>query len=228
MVMGTRYSGAAPLVAWAIEHDAVCVTVEYRLAPEHPAPIPVRDCYAGLAWMADHTADLAIDPDRIVIFGGSGGGGLAAGTTLLARDRGGPKLLGQLLQCPMLDDRSDTASAREFDGTGVWDRQCNITAWQAVLGDAFGTDDVDPYSAPARHPDLSGLPATFIDVGAAETYRDEAVDYARRIWAAGGLCELHVWGGAFHGFYDIVPGAAVSRACLEARDGWLRRRLSAA
>jgi acetyl esterase/lipase len=123
----------------------------------------------------------------------------------------------------MLDDRNETASSREYDGTGVWDRPCNITAWNAVLGDAFGTADVDRYSAPARHPDLSGLPTTFIDVGAAEVYRDEAVDYARRIWAAGGSCELHVWGGAFHGFYDIVPEAEVSRACRAARDGWLRR-----
>jgi acetyl esterase/lipase len=225
MIMGNRFAGAGPLVGWALEHDAICVTVEYRLAPEHPAPIPVQDCYAGLCWMARHAVELKVDPGRIIIFGGSGGGGLAAGTTLLARDRGGPQLLGQLLQCPMLDDRNDSLSSRQYEGSGVWDRQCNLTAWQAVLGDAFGRPDVDPYSVPARHPDLSNLPPSFIDVGAAEVYRDEAVAYASRIWAAGGICELHVWGGAFHGFYDIVPQSDLASACLAARDSWLRRRL---
>lgn len=226
MVMANRFVGADVLARWAVEYRAVCVSVEYRLAPEHQAPTLVEDCYAGLVWMAENAAGLGVDPDRIVIFGGSAGGGLAAGTAMLARDRDGPRLLGQILQCPMIDDRSNSASARQFEGQGVWDRQCNITAWQAVLGDRYGTDAVDPYSAPARMADLSNLPATYIDVGSAETYRDEAVDYARRIMAADGLCELHVWPGAFHGFYTIIPDAAVSQACVTTRDAWLRRLLA--
>jgi acetyl esterase/lipase len=225
MVMGNRYIGGDVLARWAVEHGAVGVSVEYRLAPEHQAPTLVEDCYAGLVWMAENAAALGIDPDRIVVFGGSAGGGLAAGTALLARDRGGPGLLGQILQCPMIDDRSASASARQFEGEGVWDRQCNVTAWQAVLGESYGTGQVDPYSAPARMADLSNLPSTFIDVGSAETFRDEVVDYAQRIMAAGGLCELHVWPGAFHGFYTIMPEAAVSRACTAARDAWLGRLL---
>ncbi|NOK04489.1 MULTISPECIES: alpha/beta hydrolase [Myxococcus] len=223
MVMGTRFAGAKPLVEWALRHDAVCVTVEYRLAPEHPAPTLVEDCYAGLAWMAAHADMLRFDPNQLVIFGGSGGGGLAAGTTLLARDRQGPRLLGQLLQCPMLDDRNETESAHRYDGVGVWDRTSNLTAWRAVLGDRCGGTEVSPYSAPARASDLSGLPPTFIDVGGAETFRDEAVAYARGILAAGGECELHVWGGAFHGFYDIAPQSDLARACIAARDAWLAR-----
>lgn len=223
MVMGTRFSGAKPLVDWALRHDAVCVTVEYRLAPEHPAPTPVEDCYAGLVWMAAHAELLRFDPSRLVIFGGSGGGGLAAGTTLLARDRGGPRLSGQLLQCPMLDDRNETESAHQYEGVGIWDRISNLTAWRAVLGDRRGGPDVSPYSAPARASDLRGLPPTFIDVAAVETFRDEAIAYARGILAAGGECELHVWGGAFHGFYDIAPQSDLARACIAARDGWLAR-----
>jgi acetyl esterase/lipase len=226
MVMANRFVGADVLARWAVEHGAVCVSVEYRLAPEHQAPTLVEDCYAGLVWMADNAAALGIDPERIVIFGGSAGGGLAAGTALLARDRGGPRLMGQILQCPMIDDRSDSASAHQFEGQGVWDRQCNVTAWQAVLGDCYGTDAVDPYSAPARMADLANLPPTFVDVGSAETYRDEAVDYAQRIMAASGQCELHVWPGAFHGFYTIIPDAALSRACIAARDAWLERLLN--
>ncbi|HTN62094.1 MAG TPA: alpha/beta hydrolase fold domain-containing protein [Devosia sp.] len=226
MVMGNRFAGAGPLVDWALKHDAVCVTVEYRLAPEHPAPIPVEDCYAGLLWMAQHAKALKIDPQQLVIFGGSGGGGLAAGVALLARDRKGPKLLGQMLQCPMIDDRNQTVSARQYDGVGVWDTTSNRTAWQAVLGDRCGGDDVSPYSAPARATDLSNLPPTFIDVGSAEVFRDEDIAYATGILAAGGQCELHVWGGAFHGFYDIAPQSDLAQACLAAREAWLDRLLA--
>ncbi|MDI1435820.1 alpha/beta hydrolase [Polyangium sorediatum] len=226
MVMCNRFAAVHPLVDWAMKHDAVGVTVEYRLAPEHPAPIPVEDCYAGLAWMAEHAEELRFDPECLVIFGGSGGGGLAAGTTLLSRDRQGPKLAGQLLQCPMIDDRNETVSSHQYQGTGIWDRTSNLTGWTAVLGDKRGTENVSPYSAPARATDLRGLPPTFIDVGAAEVFRDEDVAYASAIWAAGGDCELHVWGGAFHGFYDIAPTSEIAKACLAAREAWLARLLA--
>jgi len=225
MVMGDRFSGASPLIEWAEKYDAVCVTPEYRLAPEFPAPTPTEDCYAGLAWIVANSEKLKIDPQRIIIFGGSGGGGLAAGVTLMARDRVGPRLLGQLLQCPMIDDRNDTVSARQFSGTGVWDASSNQVAWQALLGDSYGSNDVSIYSAPARADDLSGLPPTFIDVAAKEVFRDEAIAYAMGIMQAGGQCELHVWGDAYHGFYDIVPDSAVSQACLAARESWLERML---
>lgn len=225
MVMGTRFAGMQPAVKWALEHDAVCVTAEYRLAPEHPAPIGLEDCYAALCWMVDSADMLGIDALPPVIFGGSGGGGIAAGVALLARDRGGPTLRGQLLQCPMLDDRDCTPSTWRNDGVSVWDRVSNRTAWQALLGERCGTEGVDAAIAPARATDLSGLSPTFIDAGSEEVFRDEAVQFAQAIWAAGGLCELHVWGGAFHGFYDIAPGSDISVACLAARDAWLARLL---
>jgi len=226
MVMADRFASVGPLIDWAMKYDAVAVTVEFRRAPEFPDPVPVEDCYAGLEWMAARTDELGFDPDRLVIFGGSGGGGLAAGTTLLARDRGGPALSGQLLQCPMIDDRNDTVSARRYDGVGVWDRTSNLTAWTMVLGERRGTPDVSPYAAPARATDLGGLPPTFIDVAAVEVFRDEAVAYASAIWAAGGEAELHVWGGAFHGFYDLAPTSAVAEACVAARESWLERMLA--
>lgn len=226
MVMGDRFASVGPLVGWAMKPDAVAVTVEFRRAPENPHPVPVEDCYAGLEWMAAHADELGFDPGKLVIFGGSGGGGLAAGVTLMARDRGGPALAGQLLQCPMLDDRNETGSARRYDGVGVWDRTSNLTAWTMVLGDRRGTAEVSPYAAPARATDLGGLPPTFIDVAAVEVFRDEAVAYANAIWAAGGEAELHVWGGAFHGFYDLAPETAVARSCVAARESWLDRLLA--
>ena len=226
MIVGDNRLGLEQFVAWAEELRAVVVSVEYRLAPETPHPGPVEDCFAGLTWTADHAAELGIDPDRIVIAGASAGGGLTAAVGLLARDRGGPALAGQMLQCPMLDDRNDTPSARQMTGAGIWDSTANRTGWTALLGDARGGPDVSPYAAPARATDLSGLPPTFIDVGSAETFRDEAVAYASRIWRAGGTAELHVWPGGCHGFAVLVPGAAISRAAVAAQLDWLRRVLS--
>ncbi len=207
---------------------AAVVSVDYRLAPETPHPGPVEDCYAGLVWTAEHADDLGIDPERSSLIGGSAGGGLAAALALLARDRGGPALAGQLLMCPMLDDRNDSPSVHQMAELPMWNRQANEVGWTALLGDARGGPDVSPYAAPARADDLSGLPPAFIDVGSADTFRDEDVDYATRIWQAGGIAELHVWPGGYHGFDGIVPHAALSKAAVAARATWLARLLGAA
>ncbi|MFE7275774.1 alpha/beta hydrolase [Streptomyces sp. NPDC057623] len=223
MVAGSHRLGT-PL-DWAEELGLVVVSVEYRLAPEHPHPAPVEDCYAGLLWTVEHAKEIGGDPDRVILAGGSAGGGLAAAVALLARDRGGPRVIGQVLMCPMLDDRNDTPSAHQMAGLGVWDRTSNETGWSALLGEARGTGDVSPYAAPARAGDLSGLPPAFIDVGSAETFRDEDIAYASRIWQAGGVAELHVWPGGFHGFDSLVPQAVLSVEAREARIRWLRRLL---
>jgi hypothetical protein len=146
MVMGTSRTGADEMALWADEVGAVAVSVEYRLAPEHPHPALVEDCYAGLVWTAQHAEELGIDPSRLVIAGASAGGGLAAGTALMARDRGGPALSHQILMCPMLDDRGITPSSQELDGEGIWDRTANLVGWTALLGDARGGPDVSPYA----------------------------------------------------------------------------------
>ncbi|MEU7001488.1 alpha/beta hydrolase [Nonomuraea sp. NPDC046570] len=225
MIVGDKRTGMAEMLDWAQELRLVVVSVEYRLAPEHPHPAPIEDCYAGLVWTAEHAGELGIDPGRLLVAGASAGGGLAAALALLARDRGGPALIGQMLLCPMLDDRNDTPSSVQMAGLGVWDRTSNETGWTALLGDERGGPDVSPYAAPARATDLSGLPPAFIDVGSAETFRDEDVAYADRIWQAGGRAELHVWPGGFHGFDRMAPQAAVSQDARAARTRWLRRLL---
>jgi acetyl esterase/lipase len=226
MMAGTSRTGIDWALDWMAEIPMVVVSADYRLAPEHPHPAPVEDCYAGLRWVDDHLKDLGIDPARLVIAGGSAGGGLAAGTALLARDRGGPALRGQLLVCPMLDDRAVTPSSTELVGEGMWDSVSNATGWAALLGDAAGGEDVSPYAAPARADDLSGLPPAFVEVGAVETFRDEAVVYASRLWQAGGQAELHVWPGGCHGFDEVVPQAPMSREARASRVNWLRRLLA--
>lgn len=227
MIFGDNRSGGVlpGMINYAEQLQLAVVSVEYRLAPETPHPGPVEDCYAGLSWTAAHAAELGIDPARVIVCGVSAGGGLAAAVALLARDRGGPALLGQLLACPMLDDRNDTPSSWQMAGLGVWDRAANDVGWTALLGDARGGPDVSPYAAPARATDLSGLPPAFIDVGSAETFRDEDVAYATRIWQAGGAAELHVWPGGSHGFANLIPEAALSRAAVAAQQDWLRRLL---
>jgi acetyl esterase/lipase len=226
MIIGTNRTGLPGMLNHAEELGAAVVSVDYRLAPETPYPGPVEDCYAGLAWTAANAAELGIDQARIIVAGPSAGGGLAAAVALLARDRGGPALAGQLLICPMLDDRNDTSSSWQMAGLGVWDRAANEVGWTALLGEARGGPDVSPYAAPARAADLSGLPPAFIDVGSAETFRDEDVTYAMRIWQAGGVAELHVWPGGHHGFATIQPQAALSHAAVAAQRTWLRRLLS--
>ncbi|MEV4350442.1 alpha/beta hydrolase fold domain-containing protein [Actinoplanes sp. NPDC049596] len=167
MVMGNRYSQIDIPLEWLTEFGAVVVSVDYRLAPEAHGSEPVDDCYRGLTWVAEHADELGIDPARLVVAGASAGGGLAAGVTLMARDRGGPAIAAQVLIGPMLDHR--TRSDETFE---VWTPEMNAFAWRSLLGDSEPT----PYVSPARAADLSGLPPTYVDAGSAELFRDEAAE----------------------------------------------------
>lgn len=226
MISGDRFVGNEQFLPWIVDLDAVVVTVEYRLAPEFPDPYPVEDCYAGLRWTADHATALGIDPHRLLIAGASAGGGLAAGSALLARDRGEPPLVGQLLIYPMVDDRDLTVSSAQFNDVGTWKRRHNVAAWTALLGARRATDDVSIYAAPARAEDLSGLPTSFVECGSAEIFRDEDVAYATALWHAGVQVELHVWPGGFHGFDVLTPQTELARTACTTRNAWVRRVLT--
>lgn len=225
MVVGTPYDELPSLGELALELGAAIVSVDYRLAPENTYPAPLDDVYAGLVWLFQHADELGLDRGRIILEGVSAGGGLAAGAALMARDRRGPSVLGQMLVYPMLDHRNDSASAHQMAGAGTWDRAANATGWAAYLGAVDG-GEVPVYASPALAADLSRLPPTFIEVGSADTFRDEDVDYARQIWACGGDAELHVWPGGAHAFDALVPDAGLSLDARRARVQWLRRLLA--
>jgi acetyl esterase/lipase len=197
------------------------LAVEYRLAPEHPHPTPVEDCHAGLVWFADHAGELGVDGARIAIMGDSAGGGLAAATALLARDRGGPALARQILIYPMLDDRT-TVPDPALEPFVTWTYDDNITGWGALLSTHAGTDGVSAYAAPARAADLSALPATYIDVGELDIFRDEDIEYARRLAGTATSVEVHVHPGAPHAFERYAPSADVSRRTFADRVRVLR------
>ncbi|MGW5861383.1 alpha/beta hydrolase [Streptomyces sp. NPDC055239] len=225
MVMGDRFSQIDIPLEWLDEFGAVVVSVDYRLAPEATGTALVEDCYQGLLWVAEHAAELGIDPARIVVAGASAGGGLAAGVTLLARDLGTPAIAAQLLICPMLDHRNTSISSRQYSGVpGVWTGEMNEFGWRSVLGE-LAEDEVSAYISPAVADDLSGLPTTYVDTSSAEVFRDEDADYATRIWAAGGQAELHVWAGGFHGFDALYPQAHISATARRTRSDWLARVL---
>jgi acetyl esterase/lipase len=191
------------------------LTVDYRVAPEHPHPTPVEDCYAALLWLADQAQNLGVDPGRIGVAGDSAGGGLAAGVSLLARDRSGPKLALQLLIYPMLDYRTRTPSPELDIEYLTWNYEDNITGWDALLG--RDSDEVSEYASPANASDLAGLPPAFIDCGDLDIFRAEDVEYARRLAAAGVPTELHIYPGCPHGFETVAPEAGVSERAIAER-----------
>ncbi|MBH0121613.1 alpha/beta hydrolase fold domain-containing protein, partial [Rhodococcus sp. CX] len=138
---------------------------------------------------------------------------------------GGPALSHQILQCPMLDDRMTTHSSQMLNGEGVWDRTSNRTGWTALLGESVGGPDVSPYAAPARAQALSGLPATYLEVGGVEVFRDEVIQYGTRLAQSGVPVEMHIWPGGCHGFDGLVPQAALSRSANQTRESYLHRIL---
>ncbi|SDI56535.1 alpha/beta hydrolase [Natribacillus halophilus] len=192
------------------EADCIVVSVDYRLAPESPFPVPVDDCYAALKWLSENADELWIDPTRLAVGGVSAGGGLTAAVSLLARDREGPSISFQMPLYPMIDDRNTTPSSYEITDERVWNRDLNIKAWDMYLG-ADNKEEISPYAAPARATDLSGLPPTYTCVGELDPFRDETIDYVARLNRAGVPTEFHLYPGCFHGFEGYIPQAEVSQ-----------------
>ena len=201
---------------WGIQVFAV----DYRLAPESPAPGPVEDSYAALKWLSENARSMGVDPARLVLFGDSAGGGIAAGTAIMARDRNlSPPLAKQVLVYPMLDDRTIGRYGPDWPVRGMltFDDADNQLGWECYVGaDRAGKADADVsiYAAPGRAnvEDLVGLPRTYIDAAGLDLLRDEDLAYAQKLLDANVEVEFHLYPGVPHGFESSVTPGVVARA----------------
>ncbi len=225
-VVGTYDNDDARHDRWCPRFGYLGVAVDYRLAPDTPYPGAIDDAYAALKWVHDHADELGVDRSRIGILGASAGGGLAAGLALLARDRGELPVAFQQLLYPMLDDRRTTPTSG-WD-VPIWAPVSNEVGWSSYLGALYGSDDVPPYAAPSRASDLSGLPPTFLCVGALDLFCDEVIDYAQRLNQAGVPTELHVYPGGPHAFDVFGDLVELSRRCNRDEEEWLAGQLGRA
>jgi acetyl esterase/lipase len=223
-VMGDATVDDALFETWCRRFDCVGVSVDYRLAPETAYPGPLDDCYRGLRWVRERSAELGIDPARAGVFGVSAGGGLAAGLSLLTRDRGDPSLAFQVLLYPMLDDRQVTTSSRWTD-VPRWGPVANRFGWRSYLGPLYSAADVPYHAAPARATDLTGLPPTCVVVGGVDGFHDEDVAFAQRLRYADVPTELHVYGGGSHGFAAPACRAPLAVRARQVIDDWLAAHL---
>ena len=196
------------------------LAVDYRLAPEVRAPVPVTDVYAGLEYLHQHASELGVDPDRIGVMGDSAGGGISAALCHYVKQKNGPiKIARQILAYPMLDDRT-VEPQPNVAPFAIWSIDDNRTGWEALLGpERRGKPDVPVTDAPGRMTveDAKGLPPAYIDVGELDVFRDEDLQYARILGQAGVSCELHLIPGANHAFEAFAPTSEVAQLAVGQR-----------
>ncbi|AHI26339.1 arylesterase [Komagataeibacter xylinus E25] len=205
--------------------DCVVISVDYRLAPEHPFPAGLEDCYTALKWLHDSAAQLGVNPEKIAITGESGGGGLAAQLAFLVRDRGEISIVLQVLTYPMLDNRTGlTLDPGPNVGEFIWPKDSNLFGWQSYLGDnvRFQTETPPYPAAPTRIGNITGLPPVMIGVGDLDLLARESLLYASQLIEAGVPVELHLYRGVTHGF-DVAAGTPAADAFNAARIEAFRR-----
>ena len=210
LVVGKPEVAMQELQRLSAELGVVVVSVDYRLAPEHPFPAGLNDAYAALAWLHGSAKELGIDPQRIAVMGESAGAGLAAAVSLRARDRKELPIRFQLLRYPMLDDRTALRMPAAHVGTFIWNWQSNAFGWTSVLGRKPVMDGAPAEAVPARANSLGGLPSTWIGVGTLDLFAQESIGFAARLMEAGVPVEISVVPGAYHGFDSMVPQARIS------------------
>ena len=197
---------------WSLDHGCVVVSVDYRLAPEHPFPAGPEDCYAALLWTVANASDLEIDLDRLVVTGGSAGGALSAALCLMARDRNGPKIAYQALMIPVIDDRLETSSHHGAEGAPGFNKAGNEGMWLHYLGEDYDRSNTSPYAAPVRAESLKGLPPAFVQTNGLDPLRDEGIAFAMRLMSEGVDVELYNAPGSYHGADPLDPRTALQAA----------------
>lgn len=209
-VMGDIESTHPRCLRLSGDGGAIVVSVEYRLAPEHPFPAGIEDCYTAMQWTANHASAIGIDPKKLAVGGVSAGGCLAAGVALMARDRGGPSIAFQMLIYPVLDDRLETLSMRNGAKLPILNSQNCRDMWRHYLGVHRG--DVSSYAAPARAQSLHRLPPAYVSIAEYDPLRDEGIYYAVRLIESGVSVELHQYAGTVHGFDGLLPSKVSEQA----------------
>lgn len=204
--------------------NCIVVSVNYRLAPEHPYPVPLNDCFEGLKFITANAEQFNMDAKRIAVGGSSAGGLLATSCAMMARNIGKPDIIHQSLAYPMLDCRNETESSKQILNIGVWDREMNVFAWEAYLRDVKG--EIPDLAVPAMAKDLSGLAPAFLAVGTMDVMRDETIEYSQQLAAAGVRSELHLYPGMVHVFDSLVPHSEATKDFLSARADALKRAFS--
>ena len=223
-VKGSLDSGDT--IAWGVAEEAgvVVVSVDYRLAPRHPFPAAVEDCYAVIRHLSGQGRTFGVQGDRLALWGDSAGGNLAAATCLMARDRGGPRIVAQALNYPCLTDELVSDSYRRYaESPGL--RTATMDAgWSHYLGDRRPTGD--PYAAPLKAEDLSGLPPAHVHYAEIDPLADDAVRYAGRLAAAGNEVVSRCARRMIHGYLRARFSGAEAAAEFARPCGFLRARLA--
>ncbi|MGV0834837.1 alpha/beta hydrolase [Mycolicibacterium thermoresistibile] len=219
-VLGNLDTDHRQCVELARRADCTVVSVDYRLAPEHPAPAALDDAAAVLTWLAENAAVLRIDPARLAVAGSSAGGALAAGLAQRSGRGSVPALSFQLLHQPVLDDRP-TPSKEEFIATPGFDGPACRQMWAHYLSVAAPT----AATVPNRSAELSDAPPAFLSCSELDPLRDEALDYAVRLLRCGVPTELHVFPATCHGFDTLAPHSEATRTLFALQGAALRRAL---
>jgi acetyl esterase/lipase len=224
-VLGSARQDDELCARFAERLDAVVVSVDYRLAPEHHYPTPLDDCFAAFEFLHRNAGELGIDPARVVIGGQSAGGGLAAALTLLVHDRKRPAPALQLLVYPMLDDRT---VLKNVDGRlhRMWNQKSNAYGWRSYLGRAPGSPEITDHAAPARRESFVGLPPAWIGVGTLDLFHEEDLAYAARLREAGVPTSVEIVEGAFHGFDAVMPKRPVSERFFDSQVAAIEARIA--
>lgn len=197
----------------------------YRLAPEHPFPGDLDDCYEAWSQLVSGAVDADVNPNRVALAGHSAGGGLAAALAQRILDEGGVQPIAQCLFYPMLDDRCAADRSLYSINHFVWNNRANRAAWRAYIGPLEpGSPNVDAYASPARRDKLAGLPPAWIGMCELDLFYAEYLDYAERLKADGVSCDVYQVAGAPHAFEVFKPAAKISQAFQGAAIRFLKDR----
>lgn len=210
---------------FAKNHDLAIVSVDYRLAPTHPFPTPLDDCFYAWQWLQQNAKDLGVNPERVLIGGQSAGGGLAAALAQRIYDSAETQPIGQVLLCPMLDDRTAIRPDIKPRQHKFWNKNNTYGGWQAYLSQDPGASQTPEYAVPARRENLGGLAPAWIGVGDVDLFFDESKFYSERLQQANVPCHFEVAAGGPHGFERLRPLATISRRYMDSCNQFIQQVL---